>query len=120
MTLKREFDSDLALIELFQQTTIALQAERVSSAVVSEAALHRAQARARKRLHELRRCQPMPSPSLGWLADFQTRATSMNFGVIFQAVLKVLDTLSEAEMDASGDPERYAIKSEFRAKMHYA
>jgi acyl carrier protein len=49
--LKREFDSDLALIELFQQTTVALQAERVSSAVVSEAALHRAQARAKKRLH---------------------------------------------------------------------
>ena len=49
--LKREFDSDLALIELFQQTTIASQAERVSSAVVSEHALHRAKARARKRLH---------------------------------------------------------------------
>ena len=49
--LQREFGSDLTLIELFQQTTVALQAERVSSTVVSELALHRAQARARKRLH---------------------------------------------------------------------
>ena len=50
-TLQREFDSDLALVELFQQTTIASQAERVSSAVVSEHMLNRAKARARKRLH---------------------------------------------------------------------
>ena len=49
--LKREFDSDLALMELFQQTTIASQAERVSSAVASENALNRARARAVKRLH---------------------------------------------------------------------
>ena len=49
--LQREFESDLTLIELFQQTTVASQAERVSSAVVSELALHRAQVRARKRLH---------------------------------------------------------------------
>ena len=49
--LQREFDSDLTLMELFQQTTVALQAERVSSAVVSEHALNRAQARAMKRLH---------------------------------------------------------------------
>lgn len=51
-TLKREFDGGLALMELFQHTTIASQAERVSSAVVSEHMLNRAKARARKRLHE--------------------------------------------------------------------
>jgi len=51
-SLKREFDSDLVLIELFQQTTIASQADRVSSAVVSEHTLNRAKARARKRLHD--------------------------------------------------------------------
>jgi hypothetical protein len=48
--LKREFDSDLAMVELFQQTTIASQAERVASAVASEHALNRAKARAVKRL----------------------------------------------------------------------
>ena len=49
--LKREFNSDLTLVELFQQTTVATQAERLSAAVMSEFALDRAQARARKRLH---------------------------------------------------------------------
>ena len=49
--LKREFNSNLTLIELFQQTTVALQAKRVSTAVASELVLDRAQARARKRLH---------------------------------------------------------------------
>lgn len=51
-TLKREFDSGLILMELFQHTTIASQAERVSSAVVSDHMLNRAKARARKRLHD--------------------------------------------------------------------
>src|SRR5262249_12341966 len=50
--LRREFGSDLALIELFQQTTVASQAERVSSAVVADDALQRAKARVRKRLHD--------------------------------------------------------------------
>jgi len=50
--LRREFGSDLTLVELFQQTTVALQAERVSSAVVADDALQRAKARVRKRLHD--------------------------------------------------------------------
>ena len=49
--LNREFGSGLALAELFQQTTVAAQADRVSSAVVSDGALRRAQARARKQIH---------------------------------------------------------------------
>ena len=46
--------------------------------------------------------QPTPSPSSGWRAAFRTRATSTNFGVIFRAGIEVLDTLTEAEMDAAG------------------
>jgi amino acid adenylation domain-containing protein len=44
--LKREFESDLALVELFQWTTVAAQAARLSTSTPSDGALRRAQARA--------------------------------------------------------------------------
>jgi hypothetical protein len=44
--LKREFASDLRLVELFQWTTVAAQAARLSSAAPSDAAVRRAQSRA--------------------------------------------------------------------------
>jgi amino acid adenylation domain-containing protein len=43
--LKREFDTDLTLIELFQWTTVAAQSDRLSTGHGSDAALRRAQAR---------------------------------------------------------------------------
>ena len=49
--LKREFESDLTLTELFQHTTVAAQAARVTLAADDNAALRRAEARARKRLN---------------------------------------------------------------------
>ena len=49
--LKREFESDLTLTELFQHTTVAAQAARVTLATNGNVALRRAEARARKRLH---------------------------------------------------------------------
>ena len=50
--LNREFNSGLALAELFQQTTVAAQADRVSSTAVSNVALLRAQTRARKQIYD--------------------------------------------------------------------
>jgi len=49
--LKREFETDLTLTELFQHTTVAAQAARVTQAADGAVALRRAEARARKRLH---------------------------------------------------------------------
>ena len=46
--LQREFSRDVALVELFQRTTIASQAERMSSNTTGSDALKRAQARAVK------------------------------------------------------------------------
>jgi amino acid adenylation domain-containing protein len=48
--LKREFGRDLALVELFQRTTVAAQAERLSAPSVDSDALKRAQARAAKQV----------------------------------------------------------------------
>jgi amino acid adenylation domain-containing protein len=48
--LEREFGRDLALVELFQRTTVAAQAERLSSPTVDSDALKRAQARAAKQV----------------------------------------------------------------------
>jgi amino acid adenylation domain-containing protein len=45
-SLKREFGVDLALIELFQKTTVAAQADRVSSGASADSVFKRAQARA--------------------------------------------------------------------------
>lgn len=49
--LKREFESDLTLTELFQHTTVAAQAARVTLTADDNAALRRAEVRARKRLN---------------------------------------------------------------------
>ena len=49
--LTREFDTDIALVELFQRTTIALQAERLTSASSSASLLKEAQARAMRQMH---------------------------------------------------------------------
>jgi amino acid adenylation domain-containing protein len=49
--LTREFESDLTLTELFQHTTVAAQAARVTLAADDSGALRRAEARVRKRLH---------------------------------------------------------------------
>jgi aryl carrier-like protein len=48
--LKREFGRDLALVELFQRTTVAAQAERLSAPTVDSEALKRAQARAARQV----------------------------------------------------------------------
>jgi acyl carrier protein len=50
--LKREFDQELSLVELFQRTTVAAQADRLSSLWRSgSAAVLRAQARAERQVH---------------------------------------------------------------------
>jgi amino acid adenylation domain-containing protein len=49
--LGREFGRDIALVELFQRTTVAAQAERMSSDAVVSDALGRAKARAVRQLH---------------------------------------------------------------------
>ncbi len=46
--LKREFSADFALVELFQRTTIAGQADRLSAAAGNDQALRRAQDRIRR------------------------------------------------------------------------
>jgi amino acid adenylation domain-containing protein len=51
VALQQEFETDMALAELFQRTTVAAQAERVSAAGRGDAALRRAEARVRRRLH---------------------------------------------------------------------
>ena len=51
IALQREFGSDLTLIELFQHTTVAKQADRVSAAPVADVVMQRAHARARKQTH---------------------------------------------------------------------
>jgi hypothetical protein len=49
--LKREFSGDLALVELFQRTTVAGQADRLSSAAAADGTLRRARARAARQIH---------------------------------------------------------------------
>jgi acyl-coenzyme A synthetase/AMP-(fatty) acid ligase len=49
--LKREFGSDLALVELFQKTTVSAQADRLSQIGTSDPGLRRAEARARRQIH---------------------------------------------------------------------
>jgi amino acid adenylation domain-containing protein len=49
--LKRELKTDVTLVELFQQTTVAAQAERFSSPVSSAGLVKRAQERAARRFH---------------------------------------------------------------------
>ena len=49
--LKREFGGDLALVELFQKTTVATQANRLSSVANIDSVLKRAQARAARQAH---------------------------------------------------------------------
>jgi amino acid adenylation domain-containing protein len=49
--LKQEFGSDFPLVELFQQTTVAAQADRLSFMSHSNDALGRARARAERQLH---------------------------------------------------------------------
>jgi hypothetical protein len=49
--LKREFGMEITLVELFQWTTVALQADRLSSVAGSDDVLKRAQARAVRQLH---------------------------------------------------------------------
>ncbi len=49
--LKREFGMEITLVELFQWTTVALQADRLSSVAGSDDVLNRARARAVRQLH---------------------------------------------------------------------
>jgi acyl carrier protein len=49
--LTREFDTDMTLVELFQRTTVALQAERLASGSSSDSVLKQAQARAMRQVH---------------------------------------------------------------------
>jgi hypothetical protein len=48
--LQREFGCEIALVELFQRTTVAAQAERMERPLKSDGALKRAQARAAKQV----------------------------------------------------------------------
>ena len=48
--LQREFGRELPLVELFQRTTVAAQAERCAAPVASDAVLKRAQARAARQI----------------------------------------------------------------------
>jgi acyl carrier protein len=48
--LQREFGCELQLVELFQRTTVAAQAERLEAPLASDGALKRAQARAAKQV----------------------------------------------------------------------
>ena len=50
--LKREFGTDFPLVELFQLTTVASQANRLSSNSISNDAIPRARARAQRQLHD--------------------------------------------------------------------
>jgi hypothetical protein len=49
--LKRDFSGDLALVELFQRTTVAAQADRLSSVAAADGVLRRARARAARQIH---------------------------------------------------------------------
>lgn len=49
--LKREFGGELPLVELFQRTTVAAQAERYAAPMAADDAIKRAQARAARQLH---------------------------------------------------------------------
>jgi acyl carrier protein len=49
--LQREFGRELPLVELFQHTTVASQAERFAMPQMADAGLKRAQARAAKQVH---------------------------------------------------------------------
>jgi hypothetical protein len=49
--LKREFNTDMNLVELFQRTTVAHQAERLVPGSSSDAVLKEAQARATRQVH---------------------------------------------------------------------
>jgi acyl carrier protein len=49
--LKQEFAADFPLVELFQQTTVAAQADRLSSSVRPNEGLARARARAERQFH---------------------------------------------------------------------
>ena len=48
--LKREFGQEIALVELFQRTTVAAQAQRLGAPVGASSALERARARAAKQI----------------------------------------------------------------------
>ena len=50
--IQQEFTSDVTVTELFQQTTVAAQAARVSMSAGGEVALRRAEARVRRRLND--------------------------------------------------------------------
>jgi acyl carrier protein len=49
--LRREFGAELSLVELFQWTTVAAQAARLSAAPATDGALRRAQDRAARQIH---------------------------------------------------------------------
>jgi len=49
--LQREFGGNVSLVELFQNTTIAAQADRLSSAATADNILERAKARAARQIH---------------------------------------------------------------------
>jgi acyl carrier protein len=48
--LKREFGQEIALVELFQRTTVAAQADRLGAPAGASSALERARARAAKQI----------------------------------------------------------------------
>jgi len=49
--LQRKFARELPLVELFQRTTVAAQAERLAAPVASNAALQRARERAARQVN---------------------------------------------------------------------
>lgn len=50
--LQREFGADLPLVELFQCTTVAAQAARLTTTSTDDGALRRARERARRQAHD--------------------------------------------------------------------
>jgi acyl carrier protein len=50
--LKREFGGTLELVELFQWTTVAAQATRLSAVAAPDSALRRAQSRAARQIND--------------------------------------------------------------------
>ena len=104
--LKREFDSDLALIELFQQTTVALQAESVSHRRSYPKLALASGPGARE--EEAPWLNKMPSHAVaivGMAGRFPgARNLDEFWRNISTGIGKLSNTLTEADMDAAGIP----------------
>ena len=102
---KREFDSDLTLVEFFQQTTVASQAERVSSSVVLRACTSTGpKPRARKTAAMSKHMPPHAVAIIGMAGRFPGARNLDEFWHNISNGVEILDTLTDAELDAAGFP----------------